>query len=43
MDFMLSYVLIPEIMHCLDAGLYQDNKDTLAIIANQQKEAEFQM
>ena len=43
MDFLLSYIIVPEIMYCLDVGLYQDNKDTIAIITNQQKEAEYQM
>ena len=43
MDFIMAFITIPEIVHCIDVGLYRDNKDTIAIIAHQEQEPEFQL
>ncbi len=43
MDFIMAFITIPEIVHCIDIGLYRDNKDTIAIIEHQEKEPEYQL
>lgn len=43
MDFILAFITIPEIVHCIDIGLYRDNKETIAIIEHQEEEPVYQL
>ena len=43
MDFILAFITIPEIVHCIDVGLYRDNKETIAIIEHQEEEPVYQL
>ena len=43
MDFIMAFITIPEIVHCIDIGLYRDNKDTIAIIEHQGEEPVYQL
>lgn len=43
MDFIMAFITIPEIVHCIDIGLYRDNKATIAIIEHQEDKQEYQL
>ena len=43
MDFIMAFITIPEIVHCIDIGLYRDNKATISIIEHQEDKQEYQL
>lgn len=43
MDFIMAFITIPEIVHCIDVGLYRDNKATIVIIEHQEEEPVYQL